>query len=255
MQKKRVRRASSRSKNRKRLALSTATLALGEKLVAELKLVESTDTLARWMVHYVAELMVRAKHAPLSERDEAQQSCARGILNLWEQARAFPAKRTAFESIDRVIEAIDSLHPDGGPRYRNDLWRALDARANNEDSEVEKLLTTALGIDGAARNLIHHVLAHASRAAGQDSQEWLELAQHLEEEDALTELRIKIVMAGRDEAQLKNHRIEQLEKRIAQLEQFAAAAEALKASLVESLLAAKAVNQLLEEEHGGRTLN
>jgi hypothetical protein len=222
--------------------------ALGEKLVAELKLVESTNTLARWMAHYVAELIVRAEHAPLPKLDEARQSCARAILKLWAQAQAFPVKRTAFESIDRVIETIDSLHPDGSPHYRNDLWRALDVRANNGDSEVEKLLTTALWIDGAARNLIHHILAHASRAAGRDSAEWLALAQHLDEDDPFTELRIRIVIAGRDETQLKNHRIEQLEKRIAQLEQFSAATESLRTSLVESLAEAKAVSQMLGEE-------
>lgn len=231
--------------------MSAATLALGEKLVAELKLIESTDTLSRWMAHYVSELMVRAEHAPLPERDEAQQSCARAILDLWAQARSFPAKRTAFESIDRVIECIDSLHPDGGPHYRNNLWRALDARANDGDIEVEKLLATALGIDGAARNLIHHILAHASRAAGRDSAEWLELAQNLDEEDPLTELRIRIVSAGQEEAQLKTHRIEQLEKRIAQLEHFSAAAQALKTSLTESLAAAKAVSHTFGEEREG----
>lgn len=229
--------------------MSAETFALGEKLVAELELVESTNTLARWMAHYVAELMVCAKAAPLPEREKAQQLCARAILDLWAQARAFPAKSRAFESIDRVIEAIDSLHPDSGPHYRNDLWRALDARANDGDSEVEKLLTTAMGIDGMARNLIHHVLAHASRAAGRDSAEWLELAQHLDEEDPFTGLRIRIVRLGGDEAQLKKHRIEQLEKRVAQLEHFDAATQALKTSLVESLAAAKAVGQMPGEEH------
>lgn len=228
--------------------MSAATSALGEKLVAELKLVESTDTLARWMAHYVAELMVRAQHAAPPERDEAQQSCARAILDLWAQARAFPAKRTAFESIDRVIEVIDSLHPDGGPHYRNEIWRALDARVNNGGSEVERFLTTALVIDDAARNLIHHVLAHASHAAGRDNAEWLELAKQLDEEDLVTELRIRIVTAGRDEAQLRNRHIEQLEKRIAQLEYFSAATQTLKASLVESLATAKASNQMRGEE-------
>lgn len=228
--------------------MSAATLALGEKLVVELNLVESTDTLARWMAHYVAELMVLAEHAALPERDKAQQLCARAILDLWAQARAFPVERGAFESIDRVIEAIDSLHPDGGPHYRNNLWRALDARDSNGDSEVEELLTTALAIDGAARNLIHHVLAHAARTAGRNSAEWLELAQHLDEEDPLTELRIRIVRAGQQEAQIENYRIEQLEKRIAQLEHIAAATQALKTSLVESLAAAKEVSHTLVEE-------
>lgn len=200
------------------------------------------------MVHYVAELMVRAENAPLPERDQAQQECARAILDLWAQARAFPATRTPFESVDRIIEVMDSLHPDGGPHYRNDLWRALDARAHNGDSEVEKLLTTALGIDGAARNLIHHVLAHASLVAGRESAEWLDLAQQLNEEDSLTELRVRIVRAGLDEVKLQAHRVAQLEKRIAQLEHFAAATEALKMSLVESLAAAKAVSHMLGEE-------
>lgn len=229
--------------------MSAATLALGEKLVVELNLAESTDTLARWMAHYVAELMVHAEHAPLPERDAAQQLCARAILDLWAQARAFPAERAAFESIDRVIEAIESLHPDRGPHYRNDLWRALDARATNGDSEVEKLLTTALGIDGAARSLIHHVLAHAAHVAGRDSAEWLELAQHLDEEDALSELRIRIVRAGREEAELKNHRVEELKKRIALLEHFAALAQALKTSLVDSLTAVRADSLMPSEEH------
>lgn len=224
-------------------------LALGEKLVAELKLVESTDTLARWMAHYVAELLVRAEHAPPSKREKAQELCACAILDLWAHARAFPTKRKAFESIDQVIETIESLHPDGEPHYRNNLWRALDALAGSGDREVEEWLTTALGIDAAARNLIHHVLAHASCAAGRDSAEWLELVQQLEEEDPLTELRIRIVRAGRDEAQLKNHRIEHLEKRIAQLEYFTSATQSLKASLLKSLAAAEAFDSPLSQEH------
>jgi len=229
--------------------LSTAMLALGGKLVAELKLVESTDTLARWMAHYVAELLVRAEHAPPSKREKAQELCACAILDLWGHARAFPTKRKAFESIDQVIEIIESLHPDGEPHYRNSLWRALDARADSGDGEVEEWLTTALGIDAAARNLIHHVLAQASCAAGRHSAEWLELAQQLEEDNPLTELRIRLVRAGRDEAQLKNHRIEQLEKRIAQLDYFTVASQALKTGLVESLAVAKADKHLLGEDH------
>ncbi|HHK1505837.1 hypothetical protein I5K44_26365 [Pseudomonas aeruginosa] len=249
MPKKSDQRTSLRSKKQAPPALSAVILALGEKLVAELKLVESTDTLARWMAHYVAELMLSAEHAPLHKRNEAQHACARAILDLWAQAQAFPAKRTAFESIDRVIETIDSLHPEGGPYYRNNLWRSLDARAEDGDGEVEKLLATALGIDGMARNLIHHVLAHAARVAGRDSAEWLNLAQSLDEEDPLTALRIRIVRAGLAETELNNHRIEQLEKLITQLKQFSAATQALQTSLDESLAAAKAEILALGDEH------
>lgn len=215
--------------------MSAKTLALGQRLVVELKLVESTDTLARWMAHYVAELMVRAEHAAPDQRGEAMQVCSRAILDLWAQAAAFPAKRTAFSSIDRVIEVISSLHPDAEPYYRNELWRALDVRASSGDSAVENLLVTALGIDHGARSLIHYVLAEAAREAGRGSAEWLELAQRLERDDPITELRIRLVTMGQEEAELKSSRIEELEKRIVQLEHFAAAAGALKQSLAESL--------------------
>jgi hypothetical protein len=38
-------------------------ISLGERIVAEFGLDQSTDTLGRWMAHRVAELMERAEHA------------------------------------------------------------------------------------------------------------------------------------------------------------------------------------------------
>ncbi len=37
-----------------------AVVRLGERIVAELGLEESTDTLSRWMAHYIAESIARA---------------------------------------------------------------------------------------------------------------------------------------------------------------------------------------------------
>ncbi|WP_425928704.1 AVAST type 3 anti-phage proein Avs3b [Pseudomonas sp. NyZ201] len=230
---------SSQSNKRIPPVLSVATLALGEKLVTELKLNDSTDTLARWMAHYVAELMLRAEHAPLPNREETERACASAILDLWAQTRSCPTKSTAFESIDRVIECMDSLHPEAGPHYRNKLWRALEARTSDDSTEIDSLLKSALWVDAAARNLIHHLLAHASHVAGRDNAEWLELAQNLDEDDPVTGLRIRIVRAGQEEMETKNHRIEQLEKRIEQLEHFSVAAQALKTDLEDALAAAK----------------
>ena len=196
------------------------------------------------MAHYVAELIVRAESVPATMRIEARRDCAQAILDLWAQAKVFPAKSAVFHSVDRVIEAVESLHPDASPYYRNNLWRALDERAGEGGGEVEGLLQIAFGIDGAARNLIHHVLAHASRAAGRESAEWLELAQQIEDDDALTELRIRLVRSGRDEAELRNHRIEQLEKRIGQLEFFIVTANELKANLDRALEAVRGASNV-----------
>lgn len=192
------------------------------------------------MAHYVAELIVRAQTAPASEREQAEHECARVILDLWGQAAAFPSAHPPFESIDRVAETLESLDPHGRPRYHNDLWRALEARSGTKRDEIGTLLETASAIDGAARNLIHHVLAQASHVAGRDSSDWLELAQQLDEEDPLTELRIRIVGAGVKEASLEEHRVAELESRIAQLEQFSAASDALRRELAKALESAKA---------------
>lgn len=214
-------------------------LALGERLIAELKLVDSTNTLARWMAHYIAELIVRAEQAAPAQHREALEECARAIMDLWALARTFPTERGIFESVDRIIEVIDSLHPDAGSYYRNDRWRALEALAIGAGNEIDELLTTALEIDGIARSLIHHVLTLAAQVARRESAEWLELAQDLEDEDPYTELRIRIVAMGREQESLERYRIEQLEKRIAQLDQFSAAAQSLRTSLMESLAEAK----------------
>lgn len=192
------------------------------------------------MAHYVAELMVRAKNAPASEREQAEHECAQAILDLWAQAAAFPSAHTPFESIDRVVEALDSLSPHGRPRYHNELWRALKARSGTKNDEIGGLLETASAIDGTARSLIHHVLALASHIAGRESSEWLELARQLDEEDPLTGLRIRLGRVGVHQASLEEHRVAELESRIAQLEQFSAASDALRRELAKALEAAKA---------------
>lgn len=223
-------------------------LALGEKLVDELKLVDTTNTLARWMAHYVAELIVRAKSAPAAERAQAEHECAQAILDLWAEAAAFPRSQGPFDSVDRVIDALHSLGPDGLPRYHNAVWRALEARRGAEDDQIGRLLETASGIDRTARALIHHVLAMASHVAGRESAEWLELARQLDEEDPLTELRIRLVRAGMQRTSLEEHPVAELESRLAQLEQFAATADALRRELVAALETAKAKVRDLPKE-------
>lgn len=192
------------------------------------------------MAHYVAEMMIRAKSAPTSEREQAEHECAQAILDLWAEAAAFPRGLAPFESIDRVVDTLDSLGPDAPPRYHNQLWRALEARSGAKNDEIGTLLENASAIDRTARTLIHHVLALASHVAGRESAEWLELARQLDEEDPLTELRIRLVRAGVQRTSWEEHRVAELESRIAQLEQFSAASNVLRRGLVKALEAAKA---------------
>lgn len=68
-------------------------MTLGKRIVKELDLEDSVDTLGRWMAHRIAELMERAEQAPTeAERETAKRECTNVIIRLWEHRSKFPFK-------------------------------------------------------------------------------------------------------------------------------------------------------------------
>jgi hypothetical protein len=66
--------------------------ALGRRIVDELGLEKGVDTLARWMAHYIAELMSTAAHAATTEeRLRIEQQCAEIVLRVWERRSSWPS--------------------------------------------------------------------------------------------------------------------------------------------------------------------
>jgi len=62
---------------------SEAVLALGKKLISELKLGATNDTLARWMIHYLAELIKQAENKADKNYVANREKCFDTILALW----------------------------------------------------------------------------------------------------------------------------------------------------------------------------
>jgi hypothetical protein len=59
---------------------------LGKKLVQELMPETITNTLGRWMAHYVAELIYKAEHSTSeAEKKAVQRECCDLILKLWHE--------------------------------------------------------------------------------------------------------------------------------------------------------------------------
>jgi hypothetical protein len=111
---------------------SDAVLALGKKLVAELGLDQSVDTLSRWMAHYIAELMHAAETAEDAKRQELTSRCCVAILDLWRHRRELPDGKRPFEDIEPILRALQSLDPeDTTPRY----FRS--ARPNQAETEQD----------------------------------------------------------------------------------------------------------------------
>lgn len=68
-------------------------MTLGKRIVKELDLEDSVDTLGRWMAHRIAELMEQAEQAPTeAEREAAKRECTDVIIRLWEHRTKFPFK-------------------------------------------------------------------------------------------------------------------------------------------------------------------
>jgi hypothetical protein len=71
-------------------ARSDRILALGRKIVEELGLEPSVDTLGRWMVHYIADLIVKAENATCEEKSLAEKNCFEAIMVLWKHRAELP---------------------------------------------------------------------------------------------------------------------------------------------------------------------
>lgn len=141
---------------------SSATIKLGQKLVAELGLEESADTLGRWMAHHVGQLIEEAKTATGEQKQSAEARLREMIPALWTRRRdRSPNARdmTSLEAVRRTIQSLDPSAP--SPHYAElrELDEVLDADEGNAAANWRRC---ALLLDLAARNLIKYCLVRAA---------------------------------------------------------------------------------------------
>ena len=86
-----------------------AIIKLGKKLVKELDLEYSVNTLARWMAHYLAELIEKIEKAePNEDKKILQQECCDVILKIWSQKENLPIKKP-LDDLRPIIEILEVL--------------------------------------------------------------------------------------------------------------------------------------------------
>jgi hypothetical protein len=145
-------------------ARSDGILELGRKLVHELRLEPSVDTLGRWMAHYIADLITKAERATGDERRSVEEECFRAILALWQHRAELPNGKRPFEHLEPIVRAIESLDPDDDtPRY---FRSARPERKDWEKSAVDRWLDLALAeAAGAKEGASEIVFRFASETA------------------------------------------------------------------------------------------
>lgn len=97
-----------------------AIINLGKKLIEELELPYTTDTLTRWMVHYLAELIQTAEQASsIQEKRKLQKECCDVILKLWSNKETLPIARP-LENLDGLVKILEALQEK--PNHEFPLW-------------------------------------------------------------------------------------------------------------------------------------
>ena len=201
----------------------TAIIELGKKLVDELELNDSVDTLSRWMAHHIAELIYDAEHCTDDIVRTAKQAEIRdSIWSFWSNRYELPIGTRPFQELEPILRTLKDLDPENEqPRFFSPYRDLINVE--KETSEVQKWLTAAKDIDSAAKILIDYCLSLAAENAIDKSQEWVKLAQKagLDEDVDLLEIcifQLRGNPANTDDTNNAQRRI--LEKRQKRLEAF-----------------------------------
>ena len=197
-------------------------LALGRKLVEELDLESSADTLGRWMAHYLAELMDQAENASPEERAASKRRCSDAILELWSHRAELPDGKRPFEDLEPIIRAIESLDPENEtPRYFASIRDAIDEAEG--DQQVQSLLKVVRDMDSTARILISQTLVDAALSAVDKSKEWVALAEEAGADSGIVDVGVRFVSGEVDiehSSDPNTRKRDLLKERIDRLETF-----------------------------------
>jgi hypothetical protein len=212
------------------LEQQTKVMNLGKLLVKELDLEDSTDTLSRWMAHYLAEKILLVESAlPSEETEKVKKDCFETILSVWKQRWLLPAGKRPLEDFEPILQTLQRLGPDRTRPYffqvifEDSFETADDPHANEA---VSSGLEQAMQIDKAARIWIEQVLSDAvNRIDNASVRTIVKNAFQLPESADVNVIRIlsrSIDKDDKDEEDTfqRRYRRDELKQRIHDLEQF-----------------------------------
>lgn len=177
-------------------------LELGKLLAAEL---EQTDTLGRWIAHYVAERMTSLEQKGGSERGIAEAEVADLILRLWSLRRQLPGSRLPLAEVDEVEAAIARLAPGRRPwayfgAFAVDSEPSTDeTEPSTDETETSTTLKAANLVDRLAGDLVHGLVGRAAALAEEDDAAWVKQAEKIGDGALRTVRRIRFADNGSEE--------------------------------------------------------
>merc|ERR1712137_994692 len=109
-------------------------LKLGKKLIKELELVYTGNTLARWMAHYLAELINNIdKCESKEEKIKFQKECCDIILEIWQKRERVPIEKPT-EKLKPIIDVLSLLKKNEHPFIRHRFFDKKNGLKNSNSS-------------------------------------------------------------------------------------------------------------------------
>lgn len=210
-------------------AHSEAIITLGKKLVNELGLGDSVDTLGRWMAHYVAELVLETEAATGINRSAKQIQLRDAILALWAHRFELPDRKRPFSEFEPILRALASLDPESQSSRYFSPSRAPD-NEHSESEETRQWVELASSLDHISKVLIDYCLTLAADSALDKSKEWVELAKEAGIDDSFEFIVIRFIKNQNDlmkEPDPNVHQRRVIKDRIKKLEAFVSVASVL----------------------------
>lgn len=211
---------------------SDTVLQLGKKIVDEMGLQRSVDTLGRWMAHYAAELIVEVDSAQGQTKVDAQKRAQEAILDLWQHRYELPDGLRPFQNHEAIAETLASL--DLTPEFPRYFDKIIRSAASEYEPESRQWLDIATDLDTAAKLLIRYCLSQAAEAAVVKGEEWVHLAEHAGLGGGIESVIIRFVSREADvlnSARATAERRKEIEDRRSRLKAFRDAASSLEAHL------------------------
>lgn len=109
-------------------------LKLGKKIIKELELVYTVNTLARWLGHYLAELMNNIDNCEFEEKkSELQKECCNVILELWEKRERIPIEKPT-EKLKPILDILGLLKSNEHPFIHHRFLNNHNGLRNKDSS-------------------------------------------------------------------------------------------------------------------------
>jgi hypothetical protein len=213
---------------------------LGKAIVKELELDPGVDTLAKWMAHYVAEKIESAEKLNGKKKMHAEKECFETILKLWEHRWSIPRGKPFMKDFEPLFETLEKLNPTKeNPFFYSPLIELELEKENNKKvtDEAESYFQAALRVDKLARSLIYDFINQAvsgiqlSEKRSGIIRNAIHLINHLDMRiiKFTSEYNKSMESQENNEYDEKKKRIEDIQKKIKDLEEFTS----LKGSLLD----------------------